>query len=285
MNRFKNMISEIKGFCFITPEGDGGAEGAGGGGDAGIASLVNRGGDNPGGTPNAAQPAEGAAPTGIPDKFAGKSPEEIVQAYLDLESRFSTVQSQAERAVELEKFVGMMYETMGNRGPAVQQATPPGEEDPFDGMITEEMALNIFKDPRGVLKQLAQTIQANTTQSLLQQMRMQSQASEQASTVKTSFYGSNPDLAGKETVVSYVADMVQRANPGVHPIQLLPLVAKAAREECQRLGIPTQAPSSTLPPGVQLPGVQLPGGARTQEPVVTPKQGQINDLVSRRSFR
>lgn len=246
------------------------ARDANSGAGSGSAQAGNDGDNSEGGAPGSAgEGREGA----VPNKFEGKTQEEILQAYMELEGKLSSATEQASRMEELENLFLQLLQSQGAGGGNPLNAGGAKEEDEYE--ISEEDAVNLFKDPKATLAKLFKDFAAKTVTKSKEQITLENSIAEQKRSMRETFYTTNKDLVGFELMVGTVSDMVQRANPNVHPSKLLPLVAKVAREEIGRI----RGGAVTLPGKEELGGGY---GARGNEEKLTGNQGHIKSLIDSR---
>lgn len=240
-----------------------------------IASMLGARGDNPTASPTATKPAatdQNQPAFVLPEKFKDKSPEDIVKAYLELESQVGQINTQLEplrvQASKAEQLEGIIAQLMTGTG---QQPNQQQEDD----VIDEETAMAIFKDPKKVLAAMHRKAVEDAKNGIREDFHREAEITRRKAEVKDTFYKSNPDLAGKEILVGAIARNVQAANPGVSPLRLLDQIAAISRSELAKLtGI---APSTDT--SLHVDG----GNARpSNQPALNSNQKHIFSLLKSR---
>jgi len=228
-----------------------GEDGGNGGGTEG------RNGDNPA--------DEGNSNSDDKDPLEGKSPEEIANAYKELQKQFTSVSTQAAKADELEQ---LLFQVMS----ALPQNKDGEDGKKEDSFVTEEEALNLFKDPKGTLENLFKKVLSTATSKTKEELDKENKVAEQRAEIRKTFYDTNKDLVGKEILVGVISDMVQRANPNVHPAKLMPKIAELTREEIKKLTGTSSSANNNL-------GSETNGRKNDEE--LPANQKQINSLIAR----
>lgn len=191
---------------------------------------------------NTEPPADNApAPFVMPDKYQGKTSEELVQAALELESRVGELSSASTRADELENLLYQIMQSSQNSG---QGQAPPTEE----SLISDQEAVDLFKDPKGTLNNILKRLISTSVERSRDQITREEEVARTKADMRNNFYSSYEDLKGAEIVVGHISAMVQRSNPNIHPMKLFPEIAKRSREELSKLRGTAPLPGNNLTP-------------------------------------
>lgn len=256
----------------------------GGGDPNNPASLLNRNSEGDkvqttAGTTDDSASASGNEPpdNGPPaNKYAGKTPEELIALLEGNDQQMQELFGKASKADELEE---LLMNMLANSSQTIQhrQQEQQNPQQPTP-LFTEEEAMEFFKNPQGALEIFANRIMERATKQAEDNISNRESMAQEHKQIRDGFYAANPDLVGAEVLVGAVGEAVQRANPNVPHYNLLPLIAKVSREEITKLR------------GVQNPvNPNLSGdpnlGGNPRVPATSPAEGQqaeINDLVNSR---
>lgn len=272
-----NVVEPINRFAsifFNNDDGGGGGNNPNPDGGGGAPNKPTGGGADPNGKGGQEDPGKGGKqpPSGGASKYEGKTAEELVQLLEASESQIGTLSQQASQAEQLEQ---LLYQVI-NQGQGDQ-----GGQDPNDGkqmdLFSQEEAMELFKDPAKALNAIAQKLVEHAQQTTTKTLEEKGEATRRKQELRNSFYDTNKDLVGYESVVGYVANAVQRANPHLPLDKVMEKVAAETRSEINRIrGTQSQDPGT----GEGGPGTG--GGARNLQQEPSGQQKEISDLVGSR---
>lgn len=173
----------------------------------------------------------GAAKKEEKKKFLGKfdSEEEAEEALKNLERRLT---DQGEDI----KYLQEENERLTGDGKAVRATTREDQEvDVFK--LDQKERVRLREAPEEVIENYGRRIYAKFLADLSKGSSRQQAVAKYARSIHTAFYQDNPDLVGRELIVSAVSAQVQEESPGVPPHRLLGKVAERVRKELDAMGV------------------------------------------------